>query len=84
MPFPLEFFVISGVPVSQAASVRSKDGGKEGVAVAARAVLVERLWIQKFEPHRAYPVTATPVLADALERDGPVVYIRINDDVEHG
>jgi hypothetical protein len=43
---------------------------------------VERLLVQKFEPGRLLSLfSPSPTLAEALEREGPMVYIRIDDDV---
>lgn len=45
-------------------------------------IQVERVWVQKFEPHRPYVISnPTPCLAEALDRPRPVVYVRIDDDV---
>jgi Holliday junction resolvase RusA-like endonuclease len=42
---------------------------------------VERVLVQKFEPDRVFSFTnPTPKLAEALEQEPPVVYIRIDDD----
>ena len=46
---------------------------------------IERILVQKFEPSRLMSFSdPTPALADALEREGPVVYVRIDDDVSRG
>jgi Holliday junction resolvase len=42
---------------------------------------VERIVVQKFEPERAFPfANPSPVLATALIRRKPIVYIRLSDD----
>jgi crossover junction endodeoxyribonuclease RusA len=46
---------------------------------------VERIWVQKFEPGRVLTFSEpTPTLADALERDRPVLYVRIDDEITGG
>jgi len=42
---------------------------------------IERVWVQKFESGRPFLFRdPTEVLAEALERDRPIVYVRIDDD----
>jgi crossover junction endodeoxyribonuclease RusA len=46
---------------------------------------VERVLVQKFEPGRLATFShPTPCLADALERERPILYIRIDDEVSRG
>jgi crossover junction endodeoxyribonuclease RusA len=46
---------------------------------------VERILVQKFEPGRAFTFpNATPRLAEALERERPILYVRIDNDVSRG
>jgi len=47
--------------------------------------LVERLLVQKFEPGRLSRFSnPSPCLAEALERERPILYIRIDNDVSRG
>lgn len=42
---------------------------------------VERVVVQKFEPGRIYPFSdPSAVLLEALEADGPVLYVRVSDN----
>lgn len=42
---------------------------------------IERVWVQKFESGRPFLFRSpTEVLADALEHDRPVVYVRTDND----
>jgi crossover junction endodeoxyribonuclease RusA len=46
---------------------------------------VERVWVQKFEPGRPFSISnPTLCLAEALERERPVIYVRIDDDASLG
>jgi Holliday junction resolvase RusA-like endonuclease len=46
---------------------------------------VERILVQKFEPGRAFSFTdPTPRLAEVLERERPVLYVRVDNDVSRG
>ena len=47
--------------------------------------LVERVVVQKFEPGRIFPFQdPSERLAEALEADEPIVYIRITNDLHEG
>ena len=42
---------------------------------------IDRIVVQKFEPGNVFSFSApSPVLADALANDKPILYIRISDD----
>lgn len=42
---------------------------------------VERIWVQKFERASAAEISSpSPVLADAIQREKPLLYVRLSDD----
>jgi hypothetical protein len=46
---------------------------------------VDRVLVQKFEPDRVFSFSSpTPTLAEALEQEAPLVYVRIDHDQSRG
>lgn len=46
---------------------------------------VDRVWVQKFEPGSLFVFRdPSPVLAEALDRSAPILYVRIDDGVSRG
>jgi crossover junction endodeoxyribonuclease RusA len=46
---------------------------------------VERVWVQKFEPGKVFPFrTPSNALADALQGEKPLLYVRLSDDPTEG
>ena len=61
--------------------VKLLNDGMEQVMYPEDAVL-ERVTVQKFEPGVEFVFDApTPVLAEAIDTEPPVIYIRIDDDL---
>jgi hypothetical protein len=45
---------------------------------------VERVWVQKFEPGRAFPLSAALNVSAILQYPRPFVFVRLSDDPNEG